>query len=183
MTTISLAFSIMTGATCLMAYMRNPGRQEKSWFMVSWVPYRNGDLFRDSSRRLLLQLRTVLRVAGSGMKSHCASAPIPPEQLKPVRSGKIERMNMRRHGVEQKATPIDREQAKGAKKEIPRACFQNAECGRPRPQQQPFDRGFPVISSGKAMRTMLRPGTGAPRQSILLILKTRPGLGLLRSLL
>jgi len=26
------------------------------------------------------------------------------------------------------------------------------------------------------------PGTGAPRQSILLILKTRPGLGLLRSL-
>jgi len=26
--------------------------QEKSRFMVSWVPYRNGDLFRDSSRRL-----------------------------------------------------------------------------------------------------------------------------------
>jgi hypothetical protein len=99
------------------------------------------------------------------MKSHCASAPVPPEQLKPVRHGKIERMNPRRHGVEQKAT-------KGTKKEIPRACFQNTECGRPRPQQQPFDRGFPVISSGKAMRTMLRPGTGAPRQSVLLILKT-----------
>jgi hypothetical protein len=35
----------------------------------------------------------VLRADGSGMKSHCASAPVPPEQLKPVRHGKIERMN------------------------------------------------------------------------------------------
>jgi hypothetical protein len=34
-----------------------------------------------------------LRVFGSGMKSHCASAPVPPEQLKPVRHEKIERMN------------------------------------------------------------------------------------------
>jgi hypothetical protein len=38
-------------------------------------------------------VRRVLRVSGSGMKSHCASAPVPPEQLKPVRHGKIERMN------------------------------------------------------------------------------------------
>jgi hypothetical protein len=27
------------------------------------------------------------------MKRHCASAPVPPEPLKPVRHGKIERMN------------------------------------------------------------------------------------------
>jgi hypothetical protein len=27
------------------------------------------------------------------MKSHCASTPVPPEQLKPVRHEKIERMN------------------------------------------------------------------------------------------
>jgi hypothetical protein len=45
--------------------------------------------------------------------------PVPPEQLKPVRHEKIERINTRRHGVEQKATPMDREQAKGTKKEIP----------------------------------------------------------------
>ena len=38
-----------------------------------------------------------------------ASAAVPPEQLKPVLHEKIERMNTRRHGVEQKAT----------KKEIP----------------------------------------------------------------
>jgi hypothetical protein len=38
-------------------------------------------------------VRRVLRVSGSGMKSHCASAPVPPEPLQPVRHGKIERMN------------------------------------------------------------------------------------------
>jgi len=43
------------------------------------------------------------------MKSRHASAPVPPEQIKPVRHEKIERMNTRRHGIEQKAT----------KKEIP----------------------------------------------------------------
>jgi len=32
-------------------------------------------------------------VSGSGRKSHCASAPVPPEQLKPVRHVKIGRMN------------------------------------------------------------------------------------------
>jgi hypothetical protein len=37
------------------------------------------------------------------MKSHCASAPVPPEPLQPVRHGKIERMNTRRQGVEQQA--------------------------------------------------------------------------------
>jgi hypothetical protein len=56
------------------------------------------------------------------MKSHCASALVPPEPLQPVRHGKIERMNTRRHGVEQKATPINREQAKGTKKEIHNPC-------------------------------------------------------------
>jgi hypothetical protein len=38
-------------------------------------------------------VRRVLRVSGFGIKSHCASAPVPPEQLKPVRHEKIERMN------------------------------------------------------------------------------------------
>jgi hypothetical protein len=38
-------------------------------------------------------VRRVLRVSGSGLKSHCASAPVPPEPLQPVRHGKIERMN------------------------------------------------------------------------------------------
>jgi hypothetical protein len=43
---------------------------------------------------------------------------VPPEQIKPIRhgNGKIERMNTRRHGVEQKAT-------KGTKKEIPGLCL------------------------------------------------------------
>ena len=30
-------------------------------------------------------VRRVLRVSGSGLKSHCASAPVPPEPLQPVR--------------------------------------------------------------------------------------------------
>lgn len=34
-----------------------------------------------------------MQVYGSGMKSHCASDPVPPEQLKPVLHEKIERMN------------------------------------------------------------------------------------------
>jgi hypothetical protein len=39
-------------------------------------------------------VRRVLRVSGSGMKSHCASAPVSPEPLQPVRHDeKIERMN------------------------------------------------------------------------------------------
>jgi hypothetical protein len=59
----------------------------------------------------------VLRVDGSGMKSHCASAPVPLEQLKPVRHGKIERMNPRQPRVEQKVT-------KGTKKKFPvLVCF------------------------------------------------------------
>jgi hypothetical protein len=49
-------------------------------------------------------VRRVLRVSGSGRKSHCASAPVLPEPLQPVRHGKIERMNPRRQGVEQKET-------------------------------------------------------------------------------
>jgi hypothetical protein len=61
-------------------------------------------------------VRRVLRADGSGKKSHCASAPVPPEQLKPVRHGKIERLNTRRHGVEQKAT-------KGTKKIISGLCL------------------------------------------------------------
>ena len=50
--------------------------QEKSRFMV------HGFL-----------IETKLRVSGSGRKSHCASAPVPPEPLQPIRHGKIERMN------------------------------------------------------------------------------------------
>jgi hypothetical protein len=42
---------------------------------------------------LAVLVRRVLRVSGSGMKSHCASAPVPPEQFKPVLHEKIERMN------------------------------------------------------------------------------------------
>ena len=38
-------------------------------------------------------VRRFLRVSGSGRKSHCATAPVPPEPRKPVRHGKIERMN------------------------------------------------------------------------------------------
>ena len=38
-------------------------------------------------------VRLVLRVYGSGMKSRQPSAPVPPEQLKPVLHEKIERMN------------------------------------------------------------------------------------------
>jgi hypothetical protein len=38
-------------------------------------------------------VRRVLWVAGSGMKSHCASAPVPPEPLQPVQHEKIKRMN------------------------------------------------------------------------------------------
>jgi hypothetical protein len=34
-----------------------------------------------------------LREDGSGIKSHCASAPVPPEQVKPVRHEKIQLMN------------------------------------------------------------------------------------------
>jgi len=72
---------------------------------------------------LAAPVRWILRVSGSGMKIRCASAPVPAEPLKPVRHGKIERMNARWHGVEQKATPINREQAKGTKKEIPGLCL------------------------------------------------------------
>ena len=50
-------------------------------------------------------VRRVLRVHGSGMKSHCASAPVPPEPIRLVR-----------RGIEQKAT-------KGTKKEIPGLCL------------------------------------------------------------
>ena len=38
-------------------------------------------------------VRRILRVYGSGMKSRHASAPVPPEQLQPVRHEKIELMN------------------------------------------------------------------------------------------
>ncbi|MGH7994597.1 MAG: hypothetical protein ACREDQ_13835, partial [Limisphaerales bacterium] len=38
-------------------------------------------------------VRPALRVYGSGMKSRQPSAPVPPEQLKPVLHEKIERMN------------------------------------------------------------------------------------------
>ncbi len=61
-------------------------------------------------------IETGLRVDGSGMKSHCASAPTPPELLQPVRHEKIERMNTRRQGVEQKET-------KGTKKFPILVCF------------------------------------------------------------
>jgi len=40
-----------------------------------------------------------LRVSGSGMKSRHASAPVPPEPLKPVRHEKIERMNSEQHAL------------------------------------------------------------------------------------
>ena len=43
--------------------------------------------------RLAALVRRVSRLYGCGMKSHCASAPVPPEQLKPVLHEKIERMN------------------------------------------------------------------------------------------
>jgi hypothetical protein len=43
--------------------------------------------------RLAALVRRVLGVYGSGMKSHCASVPVPAEQLKPVRHEKIERMS------------------------------------------------------------------------------------------
>ena len=40
-----------------------------------------------------LLVSRVLRVDDSGLKGHCASAPVPPEPLQPVRPGKIERMS------------------------------------------------------------------------------------------
>jgi hypothetical protein len=49
-------------------------------------------------------VRRILRVSGSGWKSRCASAPVPPEQFNPALHENIERMNPRRQGVEQKAT-------------------------------------------------------------------------------
>jgi hypothetical protein len=58
---------------------RNAGEKPVHGFLGSLS---NRDWFRDSSRRLLLKSRTVLRVDGSGMKSHYASAPVPPEPLK-----------------------------------------------------------------------------------------------------
>ncbi len=43
--------------------------------------------------RLAALVRRVVRLYGCGMKSYCASKPVPPEQLKPVLHEKIERMN------------------------------------------------------------------------------------------
>ena len=72
--------------------------QEKNRLMVSWVSLAGRVLCAPYLYVVSwLNHEWVLRVSGSGMKSHCASAPVPPEPLQPVRHGKIKRMNGKRH--------------------------------------------------------------------------------------
>ena len=61
-------------------------------FFLLWPPSRQPEFNAKTPRREDAK-RFQTETVGSGMKSHCASAPVPPEQLKPVRHGKIERMN------------------------------------------------------------------------------------------
>ena len=57
---------------------------------------------------------------------------------------------------------------------MPRKCFQNAECGRPRPQQRPPKQSYLRFYSQHSLRRLLRPRTGALRNRSNSILKTRP---------
>ena len=79
-------------------------RANREFFRLM-IPIRNSGI-------VVPLVRRVLRADGYGMKSHSASAPVPPEPLQPVRHGKIERMNTRRHG-------LNRRQRREGRKKFP----------------------------------------------------------------